>query len=112
MLQRRPCADSWRISRTAKCTKAINWFVDGLCKSSKYPATGHYELSFTTTSEIEMSTATVAEFRPPRSEFAGVRVAAKVIACFVEIVTLFDLCAAGQIHPPGRNTCKPLSLAI
>lgn len=88
----------------SKCKKAINLFVDGLLKKFNISATGHYVLSLATTSEIEISTGTVASSHPARSESSRALAAANApdgdMSCIAEFLIL--------IFPaPNRPTKHP-----
>ena len=61
-----------RYIQTSECKKAINRFVDGLFKI-QVSATGHYELSFVTTSEIAISSVVAAKSRSKRPEIRSAR---------------------------------------
>ena len=74
-----------------ECKKAINLFVDGLCKKSQVSATGHYVLSFVTTSEMEITTIAAERSRPARGvdrERAVANDTAADTVCFAEFVIL------------------------
>jgi hypothetical protein len=62
------------------------------CASVQVSATGHYVLSFVTTSEMEIRTVTFARSRPARGEFSSARAVANGAAadmfCFAEFVIL------------------------
>jgi hypothetical protein len=67
-------------------------------------ATGHYVLSFVTTSEMEIRTVTVARSHPARSESGRTRAVASDtaadIVCFAEFVILI-------FQAPNRPSSTP-----